>query len=374
MARRLFPALEEIYSALEAFATTHSPVVRLETLGSSPEGRPVRAAFVTDPDGPLSDKEVALIVCGRHGNELGTRVVGLALLQWLVSEPGALTRRSQCVVVVPVANPDGCVREEFFAPDDGLSETEQATIAQLASSLRPDAVLDVHSMSAGDTEAVITAHTSDAGEDEFIHRAVGVRMVEGAARAGYPFALHRVHLSDGYNNFFCGMCYGRFHSLAFGMETNHFALTPEESAESAVAAIIPLLEVGNERAPWQCSPGYPNRIIAGDFLSSLRATGTRPEEIRRSRCQLWQARRDFTWPKREMPNPHSLQLSTDYSGEEEGFAFSLCCRLRGEPSVRNVSLNGARVEFRTCSDDCSTYVFVDARAQANTTYEVSIEF
>ncbi|MCK4298820.1 MAG: hypothetical protein KAX80_04770, partial [Planctomycetes bacterium] len=341
MASHDFPSLEDIYSACEEFVTKHAPLARLETLGSSPEGRPVQAVFVTEPSVPPSEKEVALFVCGRHGNELGTRVVGLALLEWLASEAGAETRRKQLVVVVPVANPDGCVREEFFAPDDGLSETEQATIAQLASSLRPDAVLDVHSMSAGDTEAVITAHTTAAGEDEFVHRAVGVRMVEGAARAGYPFALHRVHLSDGYNNFFCGMCYERLHSLAFGMETNHFALTPEESAESAVAAITPLLRTGNQRAPWQCSPGYPNRIIVGELRSSIQATGTCPEEVRESRCRLWAARRHFAWPRREMPNPHTLQLSTDYTGEEEGFAFSLCCRLRGEPDVRNVSLNGA---------------------------------
>jgi len=374
VATRSFPTLERIYSALDEFASTRSRTTRLETLGSSSEGRPVRAAFVTDPGSSLSEKEVAVVVCGRHGNELGTRVVGLALLRWLASEEGGPTRQRQLVVVVPVANPDGCVQEEFFAPNDGLSDTEQRTIGQLASSLQPDAVLDVHSMSSGDTEAVITAHTSEAGEDEFIHRAVGLKMVEGAARAGYPFALRRVRLSADYNNFFCGMCYERFHSLAFGMETNHFTLTPDESAESALAAITPLLRGGNQRACWEVEPGYPNRITVGDFFISLRATGTCREEIRQSRCQLWRARHNFTWPRREMPNPHTLRVSTEYTGEEEGFAFSLCCRLRGQPEIDNVSLNETQADFRTCSDDCSTYVFVDASARAKTTYDLSIEF
>jgi hypothetical protein len=199
-------------------------------------------------------------------------------------------------------------------------------------------------------------------------------MVEGAERAGYPFAVHRVRLSDAYNNFFCGMCYEKFHSLAFGMETNHFALTPEESAESALAASIPLLQAGNERSPWQSSPGYPNRLIVGDFRSSVRATGSCPEEVRESRCRLWAARGGFAWPRREMPTPHMLQLSIDYTGEEEGFAFALSCRVRGTSGVDTVSLNGVQTDFRACCDRCSTYVFVDAQAHAKTTYDLCVEF
>ncbi|MCK4301090.1 MAG: hypothetical protein KAX80_16240, partial [Planctomycetes bacterium] len=118
-----FPTFEEVCSAVDGFASQHSRLASVQTLGLSPEGLPVRAVSVTGPGGSPSEKEVALVVCGRHGNELGTRVVGLALLRWLVSEAGALTRDRQRVLVVPVANPDGCVREEFFAPHDGLSET-----------------------------------------------------------------------------------------------------------------------------------------------------------------------------------------------------------------------------------------------------------
>lgn len=34
-----------------------------------------------------------MVVCGQHGNELGTRSVGQAVLEWLASEEGTETKR-----------------------------------------------------------------------------------------------------------------------------------------------------------------------------------------------------------------------------------------------------------------------------------------
>ncbi len=368
-----FPSLDEIYREAERLADGNPDIVRMESLGVSAEGRDVKAVYVTDSSVPASEKEVAIVVCGRHGNELGTRVVGNALLRWLASAEGQETRRRQLVIVVPVANPDGCVREEFFAPGDGLSETEHNTIAELAWAYQPDAVVDVHSLGQGDTEAIITANTSAAGEDVFIHRQIAATMAAAAAREGYPFVVHAVGLSGGYNNFFCGMCYEEFHSLAFGMEVNHCSLKPEEAAESAVAAIRSLLGAGNTRWAWEPASGYPNRTLLGDSLTSIRAAGGDAAQRRDSRSTIWQSRASFAVPAREARDSQTVRVVTEYSGGAVPCGFSLCCRVRGSLVIEKVRLNGGDVDAHTYSDDCSTYVCVDIHPSGSEEYELRVE-
>ncbi len=137
-----FPALDEIYRELDRIQKQNPDVVTVQTIGRTPEGRDVKAAFAADSAIPADEKETAMVVCGRHGQELGTRLIGTALLEWLVSARGTETLAAQTVIVVPVANPDGCMREEFWAPKDRLSDTERQTIGALAQAYRPDAVID----------------------------------------------------------------------------------------------------------------------------------------------------------------------------------------------------------------------------------------
>ena len=370
-----FPSFDDICRKAEAFVEQNPGIARMESLGTSPEGREVLAVEVTDVGVPLEQKQVAFVVCGRHGDELGTRVVGPAVLNWLASEDAAETRRRQLVVVVPVANPDGCVREEFFAPSDGLSETEDKTIAALAERYRPDAVVDVHSLgpTGHDYEMVITAHTTRCGEDQFVHNLLATKMVQAAARQGYPFGIHAVGLTDGYNNFFSGICYEHFHSVVFGMEVNHFALTPDETAASGAAAIRGLLEAGNRRFGWQCHEGYPNEILIGDFSTSVRPVGKDAAARRQSRAGIWQNRTAFTTPKREMPDLHTLKVTTEYSGDPLPVGWALCCRVRGKPVIRSVRLNQRKVDSYCCSDECSTYVFVDIEPSGPERYELTVE-
>jgi hypothetical protein len=368
-----FPSLDDIYQNLERLADKHSDVARVESLGVSAEGRDIKAVYVTDGSVPASEKEVAVVICGRHGQEFGTRVVGNALLEWLSSEEGAETRRRQIVIIVPVANPDGCVRGEFFAPGDGLSEAEQNTIAELARIHQPDAVIDIHSLGGSDVEFFLTANTSGSGEDVFIHRKLAAKMVEDTAQQGYPFSVRAVKLSSGYNNFLCEMYYENFHSLAFGMEVNHLSLSPEEAAESGVAAVRSLLSAGNARWSWEPHSGYPNRILMGNFFTAIRAAGCNAAERRESRSKIWQNRKLFTVPSREILDRHTVKVSTKYSGESLSCKFSLCCRVRGFPTVKKARLNEEDVEIYTYKDKCSTYVCVDIQPSAEEEYEFFME-
>lgn len=384
------PSLEEVYQELDRLIEKRSDIVESQSLDSSSEGRDIKAIHVTDKSVPQAEKEIALIICTRHGDEAGALAVARDLLDWLVSEEGAETRSRQLVIVVPIANPDGFVRQEFWAPRDKLSDTEMKTIWAQAEAYQPDVVLDAHSLGRGDLEAIITGHTSHFGEDDFIHGRLAYIMMSGAASKGYPFVIHtsgtqslapwralprpvppRFHP---YDNFFCGLCHERLHSLAFGIEVNDFGLDTEEVGRSGVAAITPLLEIGNSRSAWEHESGYPNRILRGNFLTSIRAAGRNAAERRKSRAEIWQRRDFFTDPTREMPDRHTITAKTEYSGGELSSSFSICCRVRGEPDIRNVYLNRDKTEFHTSYDGCSTYVFADVPSAGAGTYELGIEF
>jgi len=374
-----FPSLDAIYAELDRVVECHKDSLSDEVLGVSDEGRAVRAIHCTDRKADPEQQQVAMVVCGRHGSELGTRVVGSAVLGWLMSEAGARTRRNQRVIVVPVANPDGCARGEFHAPARHLSEVEQKTLAALADRVQPDAIIDVHSFGAGnaDVQAIVTGNTGTDGEDEMIYHAVAQRLIEGAAEAGFPFVVHTTKRNEGYNNFIAGLCHQRFHTLAFGMEVNHHALTPAEAAASGTAVIGALLEAGNGRPWWEAQTGYPVNILAGDLFTSIRPTGHTAAERRVSRVAIWRDRRFFSLGQRETPTPTTLRVPFTYTGYRDDaprHAFALCCRIRGVGKRIKARLNGQTVEATTFADACSTYVSVDVHPSGKTDYEFVLTY
>ena len=367
-------SFEQICEQAAGFVERNSTIARMESLGKSPEGRDVLAVEVTDRAVRAEDKQLAMIVCGRHGGELGTRAVGTALLRWLASDVAAETRQRQRVVVVPVANPDGCVREEFHAPRDALSELERRTILALAQRLTPDAVVDVHSLGGSDVEAVIAAHTGRSAVDEMIHHRLAAEMARAAAEEGYPFDVEGVPFDASYNNFFCGACYDGFHSVAFGMEVNHLTLTPAEAGQSAVAAMAGLLNQGNRRLAWQDEAGYPGQILVGNFSCSVRPAGADAQQRRLSRAEIWRNRAAFTPPKRGMPDPGTLKATVSHAGYSPPCSWSICCRLRGESTLRSIHLDGQEPEYRMFQDECSTFLSVLVPPGAPESHELAIEF
>jgi hypothetical protein len=378
---RAFIPYEEIDHWVEEYVNHHE-IARAETIGQSNEGRDIKAIHVTDNGLPVDDKEVVLIVIGRHGDELGTRVIGPALLEWLASEEAKAIIERQHIIVVPVANPDACVRAVFGLPVYHLSALEKKSILQLGMTHIPDLVLDIHSVGEekfgfnwGGIESVVIDHAANGGEDQYILREMAGEMIDGAAQEGYPFLLHTLEpyqnlrkkadvLSElAYNNHFNGALYTSCHALTFGIEVNHFVLAPHETAESGLAVIKSALEMGNQVFPWEYYPGYPNRILSGDFLGSIRPRGKNAGERRVSRREIWHKRNFFESPfdpYREMAAPHSVKITLRYSGEEEirnGLTVSF--RVRGAPKMKRVSVNDGKIDYYTKEDQCSTYVFVD---------------
>jgi Zinc carboxypeptidase len=373
-----FPGLDEIYGSLNQFCDHNADIAEQTSLGLTPEGREVRVVRVTDGTVPDDDKQVAMVVCGRHGSEWGTGPVGTTLLEWLAAPDAAAVRRNQVVFVVPVANPDGCVRKKFHAPPRHLSETEEHTIAALARREMPDAIVDVHSFGEDDAdlEAIVTGNMSGEGDEEHIYYAVASRAIDGAAEAGYPFCLHHTEKrNEGYNNFIAGRTYQERHSLAFGMEVNHHVLSPDEAGESGAVAIRALLECGNCRWPWQDRVGYPIDVLKGDFAASIRPLGANAAARRKSRAAIWPDRQFFYVVNRTAPDERTVITQVGYSGfgpRAADHAFTFCCRVRGQHDSLSVTVDGQQVDARTFTDACSTFASIELAPEGKRDYEVVV--
>ena len=390
---------ETLEDWVERFVSNHGKIARAEVIAESAEGRAIRAVHLTNAALPDNDKEVALIIIGRHGNEIGTRVVGPAVLEWLASDAAKEILDRQHVIVVPVANPDGCAHTVFGLPVYHLSGLEKRSLLSLAAKYPPDVVLDVHSLGKetsmglnwGGLEAIVIDHTANAGEDQYIIREMAREMIDAAAAGGYPFLFHTLEpyqhsreKADGltdyaFNNHVNAALYDTYHALTFGVEVNHFALKPHETAESGLAVIKSLLKMGNRVFPWELHAGYPNRIISGDFLASIRPRGKDAGERRHSRKDIWANRRFFRTPfdpYREVRDTHSVSATVKYTGEAEiAGGITISFRIRGMPRIKSVALNGERVDYYQKEDECSTHVVVELEAiKKDDTREIVAEF
>lgn len=366
---------------MEEFVQANGDIARIETIGHTAKGRAIRAVMATSAAHPDQNKEIVLVVFGRHGDELGTRTVGLQLLEWLASPEARDVLVNQQVIVVPVANPDGCATQTFGLPANRLSTLEKESIVKFGLSIVPDIVLDIHSVGKekygynwGGLEAVVIDETARSGEDAYILHSLADKMIQGAARKGYPFLLHTgefyrnlknkaATLAEGaFNNYLNQVFYDAFHSLTFGIEVNHFVLKPQEAAESGVAAIAALLKSGDTVFPWEYYPGYPNRIMLGDFQASIRPRGETAAIRRFSRREIWQHRHIFGHiaPYRKMENSHSLDLEFAFLGGKplQG-GLTVGTRLQGRPRIKRIEANGTVAPYVTATDICSTHLFID---------------
>jgi hypothetical protein len=383
-----YPSYNELQELLESMVLQRNDVAWAETIGVSPEGRQIRAINVTNREIPIEQKEIALVVCGRHGDEIGTRVVGPFLLEWLLSYEADAILKLQHIILVPIANPDGCSKEEFGLPKDRLSEMEQQTILKVAKDFIPDLVIDVHSLGKkkygyhwGGLQAVVIDRKATSGEDQFIVQKMASQIIQTTCDQGYHYLLQdtefyqnlgqrvKVISNAGYNDHICKACYNAFHSLTFGVEVNHFTYSPNETGQSGKSIIGALLLLGNRCYPWEYYSGYPNRILSGDFLASIRAKGASAGERRRSRHEIWQKKEGFNKylaPYRKTPNRRTIAVICKYSGTQEiKRGITLCLSISCQAKLKKVRIDGDKVMYQVKETPCCQYVFVDVPNLAN---------
>ena len=397
--------LKEVYRWVDDFIDRNRSIAHGEIIGNSPDNRDIPAVFITNRDRPDKDKQTAVITLGRHGQELGTRVVGPEIMDYLTGDDAAGVRDAQLVIVVPVANPDGFVLNDFHSSRTGLTKTERIVLGRLFDKHPPDMVIDYHSLGKlggskydrGDMEVIIPANTTRWAMDEQIHQHVAQKMRDAAESEGWPYEIHTLedlaayyfggteignmpwtylqekvyllHMQDVYDNFHipeesaytnytCGPAYMKWRPLVFGMETNHWSLQrPEDIASSGLAPCAALLKMGSTRFPWEKDRGYPVNILHGDFRISIRPVGVDAAERRASRIRIWGERKHFSLPQREMPDRETTLAKVRYFGWDLPMAFALCLRMRQGP-IGSVTVDGDKVEFETFRDRCSTFVHI----------------
>jgi hypothetical protein len=389
---------DELDNQVGSFIHNNNEIAREEIIGKSDEGRDIKAVHVTNKDIKTEEKEIVLIIFGRHGDEFGTRDVCLALLDWLTTVNAKRIIDRQHVIIIPAANPDGCFHNIFGLPSNNISNLEKNSILRLGEKYLPDIVMDIHSVGMGKRgfnwgglEAVIIDENADAGEDQYILRQMAYQMINDAAKAGYPFLLHTTQFyqnlrkrenlptDSGFNNYVNELLYKYSHSLTFGMEVNHFAFKPEDTAKSGLGVIKSMLRMGNFSFPWEYYTGYPNKLLCGDFLCSIKPKGINAHERRESRKNIWSKRHLFKPPYnpyREMFNDHSVKITVSYCGDEEIIdGITISFRVRGRPKIKKLSINEKSTEYYTKKDICSTYLFLDSgRIKKNDILEIVAEF
>jgi len=399
--------LREVYAWIDSYVKDNRKIAEKISLGKSEDSKwDIPAVVVTNKSIPDDEKLNAVITLSRHGSEWGTRVVGPEILNYLASDDASEIRDKQTVIVVPVANPVGFVLNDFHSTIYGITDLEKKVWGNLCSAYTPDMMMDYHSLGKskgtkfdqGDMEVIIPANTTRWGMDEQIYQYLANKMVEAAAQKGWPYEIHTLedlstyyfgestgrlpqrylqekvfllhiqNLSEhydfpnkmpAYTNYTNGPAYGAWHTLVFGIETNHGAINVKDGlAESGLVLCQSLLNMGNTRFPWEKDAGYPNNLLVGDFRISIRASGQNPGKRRISREKIWKEKANFDILKREMGEDPEITLAeVGYLGENAPLEFDLCLRMR-QKLIRKVMIENQEIEFETFKDGCSTFLSI----------------
>ena len=123
--------LREIYQWLDVFAERNNRIAYKKNIGKSPDDWDIPAIFVSSWDIADDDKQIAIVTLARHGQELGTRVVGPEILHYLASDEAKMIRDYQIVIIVPIANPEGFILNQFCSSQTSLTKTERLVLGSL---------------------------------------------------------------------------------------------------------------------------------------------------------------------------------------------------------------------------------------------------
>jgi hypothetical protein len=424
--------LKEVYRWLDGFVEENKRITHKEVLGRSPDHWDIPAIFVTNRDIADELKQIAVVTAARHGQEFGARVVAPEILRFLTSDEARKIRDTQIIIVVPVVNPEGFVSNQFCSSRTSLTTTERLILGSLFRTYQPDMIIDYHSLGAeggskydiGDMEVILPANTTRWAMDEQIHLYVAQRMVDAAEEAGWPYEIHTLedlatyyfgerelgnmpwtslkekmfllHMQDSndnydipeeaalnaltpqggqttYTNYTCGPAYMKWHSLVFGMETNHGAITDAgDVAKSGMVPCAALLKMGSGRFTWEKDAGYPVNILHGDFRVSIRPVGNTAAKRRASRIRIWGERNHFNYPQREMIDLDTTIARVRYFGDDLPMEFALCLRMR-QNHINSVSIGGKDIDFETFRNRCSTFVHIPIMMERAGVLEVKIK-
>lgn len=393
------PTSAEVVAHLRRVQQQHPRWVTVRRMAVTPEGRPLHAVTITDPDVPGGDKQHVLITAGHHGNEDSGRLIALTLLDWLVSEAAAETRRRQRIVIMPNQSPDAAERDVYFVEggvnplldhgEDGPTTPQSAALQRVAQALSPEVYVDLHSRGyAGCSyDMVLWAEPKPYLEDDNLLHRMAEEMGRAGERTGIPHLTHPltwpgfISVSPDTTSA-CAFAYREFKSLSFLTETsedNAYAHPARARARAGLARLKTLLAWGNRRYPKLRYPGYPCPLVGGMFALGLIAVGTTAATRRSSRLAAWRNRPHFdryTAVGPEQPDRKVLRFA--YSGAPllHGLGFQVA--LRGTRAVARVTVNGRMLRasethgYSAWRHGTMTFVMIALPKVAPGSYEIEV--
>jgi hypothetical protein len=114
-----YPSLSEIYIAIDAVVAAHPDICRLEIIGTSVQGREIRAVVVSDNIGTEEVEPELRLHGGIHGDEMTGVTVTLHYLETLTDNYGTSAMCTYVVDtaeswIIPVLNPDGYYLDQRY--------------------------------------------------------------------------------------------------------------------------------------------------------------------------------------------------------------------------------------------------------------------
>ena len=367
------------------------PVVTVEEIGRSVQGRAIRAATFTDPAVADDDKQRVLIVASQHGAEESGRAMAMATMDFLAGggdEAGDILRK-QVVAFVPCGNPDGAVADtNANAEGEDIAHTysfdlqaqtpEGRVLESFAAGLVPDVNVDIHGRAGGGMKELAWVQPAwGFSSDRYFLTAMSLAMAEAGERAGYPQCEltppGRLMPGPGHHALIGAVLAYRYKTLSLGLETIEHYYGLDEWRETGQVRLRRLLAFGNTDAFALGVPGYPNALVSGNRICALMAHGATAAQRRENRVELLTfLKRNFAIVDRGPDGIDRCCKVRVASRTCEGAnpqRFAVSVRIKNPCKVKAVRWDGTDLPaddvphgWRSWQDHCSTFVLAEIAA------------
>ncbi len=297
-----WPDYDDVMSECQAIAGEAPQWATLSSLGKSEEGRDLPLLSVTDPSVPTENKSVFLLTGGTDGNEEVGRAVCLAMARALGQPEHRRHLERQVVLIAPVTNPDGCLRDQ--RDKDGNANNVSAAKVHVQG--KPPATAEGRAMRALVEECIPDAHVDfhglaggGMGDSAYLYPTVNdkfsiptlmevMRELEKAgSAAGYP-QDGRPRLWRETRSNLPGWLARNHSSLCIVLEGTENYYPIEDSMQAGIVRLLRLMELGEEVRWFQDHPNYPCDLVNGGRMGAILPYGDDYTKRRRSRRDISQ--------------------------------------------------------------------------------------
>ncbi len=395
------PTNEDVRRKLDRLQSKNPDFIRIRTVLSTSQGRPIEAATLTDPDVPDIDKQHVLIVAGQHGNEESARLVALGVMDYLLSSDGKPLLKRQKFVVLPNLSPDAAAQDSYETPQGikpnldhaptGPVSNEAKALEIVANELQPELYVDIHArgLAGCSHDMVLFPPSRPYTEDEMLLHATAREMALHGERSGIPHLVHPLTW-PGWGGYDLDQpsstlwMYRQFKSMVFlteNSEHNEHSYPEKTRLRSGVARLKPLLAMGNRRYPSLYYSGYPCAMAVGMFNAGIVAVGADAAARRKSRVQIWKNESQFEKVAPVIPERDGLKvMRIDYQGQPLTAGAGVQVRVAGKVLLKSVTFNGRKLKsaesdgFYTWHDKHTTFAVASVSQLTPGEHEVVFTF